>query len=242
MIKINLCPVDELENPYWYAPDLASILIVAIAAYLGVQYYFGTIEDQIAAVQSETIDKRQAEQRLKPALERFKNLKSNIADLNGRIQALQSITVSKVSRYKPVIVAEHLQNLKPEGVWYQSLKIGTKADATLFELEGQAFDNILVAELMTSMRSTANQELDEADLRTQIYFGDLTLTETGLKSGSGGAFPELSGYPTFFVKGKFKERSVPVVPAAGSEEKNPADAKAMRPVSQKNDSTPESRM
>ena len=141
-------------------------------------------------------------QKLNPDLERFKGLDKDIQTLNIKLDALKNITVSKISKYKPVIVLEHLQNLKPDGVWFSHVAIGTSlpplerdkegangnaipesldakgsapVDNDSFEVVGQAFDNLLTAELMTAIRSTGSQELDEGDLRTQVFFADLAL-------------------------------------------------------------------
>ncbi len=231
MIKINLCPIDELESQYWYVPDLALAAVVAIVGFLAVQYYLGTIQSDIEAADAKVASFNESSEQLAPDLTRFKNLKTDIDELNGKLEALKAITVSKISKYRPVIVIEHFQNLKPDGVWFDTMKIGTdKSDD--FELKGQAFDNILTAELITALRSTESQESDEADLRTQVYFNNLSLVGSSIQPSGPEGFKELGPYPVFTIKGKVMERGVksfekpkqePVISSA--EEDQPHSAK-----------------
>jgi Tfp pilus assembly protein PilN len=208
MIKINLCPIDELESQYWYVPDLAVAAVVAIVSFLGVQYYLGTIQEQIDTTQASIASLKESTERLAPDLVRFKDLQKNVAELNQKLDALKVITVSKISKYKPVIVVEHFQNLKPDGVWFESLRIGADTDPVGFEVKGRAFDNVLTAEFITALRSTESQEPDESDLRTQVYFNGLMLENTQVSDGAPENFPELIGYPEFTIKGRFQERGV----------------------------------
>lgn len=206
MIKIQLCPREELESQYWWAFDVGVGVAALLVAYMGVQYYLGTIQEQIDSVDEKTASLVESTKRLQPDLERFKMLDKDIKALNVKLDALKKITVSKISRYKPVIVVEHFQNLKPEGVWFKSFKVGVAGNKDEFELRGQAFDNLLVAEMMTAMRATETQEKDDGDLRTQVRFADLMIEETQIgREGGGGAFAELAAYPEFRIKGRFAD-------------------------------------
>lgn len=213
MIKINLCPIDELESQYWYVPDIAVAAVVAVVSFLGVQYYLGTIQERIDTAQANIASLTENTDKLKPDLERFVRLKADGKDLNTKLDALKAITVSKISKYKPVIVIEHFQNLRPEGVWFEELKIGVE-DPETFEVKGQAFDNILTAEFLTAIRSTENGEADDSDLRTQVYFKDLELVSTSVLQESE-PFPELQPYPVFKLKGKYAERTAGKDPVPG---------------------------
>jgi len=114
-----------------------------------------------------------------------------------------------------VIVTEHLQNLKPEGVWYTEIVVGTEG-ADTFSIKGQAFDNLLIAELMSSIRATELQDVDDADLRTQVYFTGIELENTAVPKTAPKTFRELQPYPEFQIKGRFVERGpgavAPVMP------------------------------
>ena len=204
MIRVNLCPVDELESPYWWVGEAIVGVVILISSYVGVQVYLGTIQDQIDVAVKETEILENSYRKLEPDIKKFENLDNDIKELNNKLVALQAITVSKVSRYRPVIAIEHLQNLKPDGVWFQSFTLG--ADNTL-ELKGQAFDNILVAELMVALKYVANQEAFASDLRTQVYFDDVSLVES-IVQGADPDFPELRDYPRFTLKMRVIERPV----------------------------------
>jgi len=212
MIKVNLCPVEELEGPYWYVPDLAIALTVAVAGYFAVQYYLGTIQDQIDKLDQSITSLETSTKQLEPDLKRFETLDQDIRKLNAKLTALQSITVSKIERIKPLIVLEHLQNIKPIGVWYQSLEIGLSAPAE-FKVLGQSFDNILTAEFMMALRSTETQDVEPSDLRTQIYFTGLSLKSAELKKGDVIGFPDLKDMPSFEIRGMFADRVVGAAPS-----------------------------
>ena len=239
MIKINLCPLDEIDSPYWYVPDVIAATIVAVAVFFATQYYLGNIQDQIDGLVAEAASLDENTAKLTPDLEKFKNLGKDIAELNAKLSALKSITVSKISKYKPVIILEHLQNLKPDGVWFETVRIGFNVSAAKavtaggaglpqpaesaqaqevnedgFEVKGQAFDHILTAEFMTAIRSTENQEIDSGDLRTQVYFNELALIDANINKSAGGrGFPEMANYPVFNLRGHFSERSAQAHPA-----------------------------
>lgn len=206
MIKINLCPIDELESQYWYVPDIAVAVVVAVVSFLGIQYYLGTIQEQIDTANSSIQSLNENTEKLAPDLLKFKGLKADIVVLNQKLDALKAITVSKISKYKPVIVVEHFQNLKPDGIWFESLKIGGAETPDKFEVKGQAFDNVLTAEFITALRSTGSAEPDESDLRTQVFFTGLNLVGSQMPEGPPEGFPELADYPTFTITGEYKER------------------------------------
>jgi hypothetical protein len=209
MLKINLVPIDELENPYWYVPDLAVFLIIALVSYFGVDTYLSSIQQEIDETQEKIASLNASTAQLAPDLERFKTLDNDVKTLQTKLQALQKITVSKLERFTPLIVLEHIQNLKPQGVWYTSFTTTNKVN---FNLKGMAFNNIMTAELMTSLRATAATEIDSTDLRTQVYFDDLDLVSAILTTSQ----TDADGQPTigpppssFEIKGTIKERSVP---------------------------------
>ena len=263
MIKINLTPIDELENRYWYLPDLA-MAAGAIAFGVIVAYYFiGQSQDQVEGLNAKIASLEQSERSLVPELARFKNLSKSLEELTGKVSALKTLTSSKISKYKPVIVVEHLQNLKPDGLWFKKLEIGGTgsgagpvagvqgmvpgmgaaaataaaiSDST-FQITGQALDNILTAEFMTALRSTGGQEFDESDLRTGVYFAEISLADAQVQGkGGDGAFAEMAAYPEFKLGGRFAERTTPAQPATdggngkGTKANPPPEPKEGQPV------------
>jgi hypothetical protein len=173
LIRINLAPIDELESPHWYLPEVIMIVVVVAASYYGIQSYLDGIRSDIEQVNSLTQSKETALQEITRDTAKYDQLDQDITKLNEKIEALKKITVSKIARFKPVILLEHLQNLKPEGVWFNY--VSDMTDNSKMTIVGKSFDNILVAEFMTAMSATKTQEMDESDLRTQIYFDDVRL-------------------------------------------------------------------
>ena len=205
MLKINLCPIDELESRYWYLPDLALVAILALVSHMGVQRYLSGIEAEISAVEQATSSLKESYTRLAPDLGRFATLDQDVATLNTKLQALRSITVSKIAKYKPVIALEHIHNLLPAGLWLWSIKIDEQDKV---DLEGQSLDNLLVAEFITNLRSTATASESLSDLRTRVHFSDLKLIRSVRPEAPNANFPEFSKLPQYTITGKITERDI----------------------------------
>ncbi len=244
MIRINLCPIDELESEYWYVPDLAAVAAVMMLSFFSAHYYLSSIQDKIDLAYEQTESLKSNSKKLQPELERFKTLDRDIQELNGKLTALKSITVSKVAKYKPVVVLEHLQSLKPDGVWFSDIKIGMPearnpqelvdpAAAKMawddFVITGQAFDNLLTAEFITAVRATASQDVEASDLRTQVFFENLNLAQAAIPARPPEAFPELRDMPEFTLSGKIKERLPTDVPKPKEEEQSVSSMKHKKP-------------
>jgi len=168
MIKINLAPIEELENKFWFLPDLVFVVVIGVSSYLGVQFFLGEMEAEIIKYTEERRDFKESLRRLKPDLERVAALQADLAQLDKKMKSLEEITVSKIARFKPIILLEHLQNVKPEGLWFNFLK--DESNDSIIRLVGAAFDNLLVAEFMSALTETRIQEVDATDLRTQVFF------------------------------------------------------------------------
>ena len=106
MIKINLVPEEELDNPYWWISDVLVILAVACVAYAGVHFYLNVTQEKIDKLMLERDALRASVAQLQPDVKRHAELKSKVDDLNNKLQGLQAITQSKIRRYRPVIVLD----------------------------------------------------------------------------------------------------------------------------------------
>lgn len=205
MIRINLAAGsgEKQATSYWYIMDLLVLLAVYAIGHYGMQYYMSVAKESINIVNSETESVKASIAKLQKYLTRFKTLEADINQLNNKINAIKSITVSVFERYKPLIVLEHLQVLQPDGLWYDSLVM---SDANV-KIKGAAFDNIMVAEFLTALDSTKTQEVDHIDLRTQVYFDSANLLGTTLgKANFGGKDLNVSS-TTFSLDVSFKTRS-----------------------------------
>lgn len=121
MIKINLTPVEELENPYWWIPDLAVLLLTLAISLGGVYIYVSTIEAEIAAQEADKNRMMAETQALTADVERYNSLNQKIEQLESKKFSLKRITESKLVRFLPIILLENIQNLKPAGVWLTAL-------------------------------------------------------------------------------------------------------------------------
>lgn len=133
MIKINLTPIEELENPYWWIYDLAWLVAVLVLGFFGAQFYLSEIEDKILEVRNQIINVESEIATIKPDANQYDTLRNQVQDLEQKKFALQKITESKLVRYLPIILLENLQVLKPDGLWFQTLKL---VDSQVFD-DGQ---------------------------------------------------------------------------------------------------------
>ena len=219
MLRINLASSgesisDETSNSRWFVLDLLVLAIVAAAGYYGIQYHIGIAKDKIEIIESETKSISDSIVKLKHAEDRFNSLEVDIRSLANKVKAIQSITTSVFERYKIMIVLEHLQVLQPMGVWYNSLKIFNNNIA----IAASAFNNILVAEFLTSLESTKTQEVDPVDLRTYIYFEQSNLVSTVSVTREEGGEDNLSHHVNFSVNITFGSQSYEQVRDENSKE------------------------
>lgn len=216
MIRVNLVPKEELESQLWFAPELMVLILVAFAGNTWVDSEISLVQDQIAEVSASRDAFNEKAKKIKPQVDRFKNLGKDKDALMLKLRALKAITGSRLSKYRELIVIEHLQNLKPESVWLTNLSI----DGTSMSFDAYASDNILVAEFITALKSTQYQDVDPSDLRTQVFFTDAILSGTsemgvnlleGQSSNNGATRPQDAGGGTirFKLVLPIGERSVP---------------------------------
>lgn len=196
MIRINLAPIEELDNQFWWLPDAAIFALVLAVTLTGVKFYLGTTEDEIARLQQDQATLEENLRVMEPELQRYQVLNTKIKDLENLGNSLGRITESKLARYLPIILLEHIQNLRPEGVWLTGIQFknrlsvdggttpATSGGPVEIEISGQAYDNVILAEFMTLLKATRNQEYDAADLRTQAFFDAVGLYFSDVKTGA----------------------------------------------------------
>lgn len=181
MIRINLAPPESLKNKVWFVPELLLLIVLTSAVWLTVEVYLSGIEQETARITAETDEIINNIAKLHPDIERFEQVTKQTIGLKGRLDSLESITVSKVGRYLPVILLEYLQLLKPEGMWFDSIQ--QKSDQSQVHIQGGAFDNLLIAEFMASISDTRFQDINPNDVRTFIYFPNITLEQITSEAG-----------------------------------------------------------
>lgn len=194
LIKINLAPIEELENRYWWVPDAIVLAVTTALALSFVDYSISDIENEIAAAETSAQNYRNQYQDVRAQIQSYETAKKREVELTTVYQSLTKITESQLTKFIPVILLEHIQNLKPEGVWLREVRFrqkgltedqnanaqGQQAQNNQFQnqdpprneivLQGRALDNVILAEFVTQLKSTQLQEADPTDLRTQAFF------------------------------------------------------------------------
>lgn len=210
MIKINLTPVEELENQNWWWPDAIGLAFIVLLSVLSGYYYLYTLETQVEEYRQEAVAFEQKYRNLKGDIDKYEELSESIVLLQSKKESLTKITDSKVLRYLPIILIENLQNLKLEGIWFNQVKIislkdnsttvdkkeptasnidtsksikveASRSSKIWIELDGTALNNSLVAEFMTALQDTIDQDVDPDDLRTQVAFDEVSIAHASSK-------------------------------------------------------------
>lgn len=208
MIKIQLAPYSELEDKQWWAPDVALLLVALIFSNFCFQSYVDRLKSDIVDIDGQTAEFEANIKLIEPELKAFQSLQAQIDTLKAKISALSSITVSKISKYKSVLLLEQLQTLKPEGVWFDTMKEETFAKS--IHLTGFAFDPILIGQFMSDMGATKLQQADPTDMRSQLFYENIVLkTISNEKSGSVLDEVQPLGFAKFELLLSYAERSIP---------------------------------
>lgn len=206
MIEINLAPPEELENHHWFVPDLAVILIFGLLSYGSVLLFLeaarGSIEQKRSEVERVSSDYK----RMQPDVQKFMDLSKQVTLLEQKIQSIGLITASKIDRYMPVVLLEHLQNLKPEGVWLTEL-IQNHRDSVL-TLSGGAVDSLYIAEFMSTLDALKHQVPSSSDIRTLIYFERVYLDRVLTGKQILGSSPNASSEPLQKAFDTTKDQSI----------------------------------
>lgn len=240
MISINLAPVEELEDPLWWVPDALVVSLVLLMTYGFVYLYLDQTRERIVELQQSSAQIQSEINAIQPEVNRYNDLSAKINNLESKKRSLQRITESKLVRYLPVVLLEHLQTLKPDGLWFKSIAFvepalrtnsqgatgdetesqdsqNTQPAANLFdnrggeypvtiEVTGNAFDNIIIAEFMTSLSSTQMQTFDKSDIRSQLFFSDVGLSFSEVRRQPG-EIGNVTPILEFQLSLKFKERT-----------------------------------
>lgn len=197
MIEINLVSAKDLDEKHWYLPLLIVFGLILIVSWLIVQIYFNSIKQDISNINAESSQIEEDIVKLKPSVLRYKEVRGQLENIRQKILSIEKITVSKLYRYMPIILLEHLQLLKPEGVWFTSLT--DQSDLGQIKIEGGAFDNLLVAEFMHLLGDTEKTPFDYLDIRSQVGFSEVFLEKVATP---GAKMTERSGSA---VKSKVKK-------------------------------------
>lgn len=207
MIKINLAPTSELENPYWWLPDLLILLVVAGIGWAGVTMYSQSVKIGLEAL---TVEKRKFDKdydELAPKLESFKNLTALIKDIEDKEKSVSKVRGDDFTRYRPVLALEVIQALKPEGAWIN--KIISSGDGSKFTISGVAFNNAILSEFITNLESLNEQKQDPLDLRTFVRVENIVLERSVVGQKDVSFFDDAKNFPMFDISFSIKKAEQP---------------------------------
>lgn len=197
MILLNLTPLEELDNPFWYIPEVVILSLVLLGGCTVSDKLIGSYEMEVAQLSAQTAEAQSNHAKIKPELAKFNSLNDDINKLKKTTESLRVITASKLEKYKPVVLLEHLHNLKPEGMWFDQIE--EKTEEKTIVVRGNSFDPILVSEFISALNATSAQSSVFSDIRTQVVFDktDLKFVRLRVQSDAKLDFPELEGSVVF---------------------------------------------
>lgn len=193
MIRINLIPPEELESHLWWVGDIIIAIIISVIMFFGSQFYLTGTKSQIEKTSKEIVAMEIQLNNLNKYVNEYRSINNEIKSYNAKLSSLKVISLSKVARYSPIIAIEHIQNLKPYGLWFNKLELKTSKDSQSkvsnqsssitpsIIIEGEAIDSMLISEFITALNSTYYNAYDSQDIRTHIYFSNLKLVSINVK-------------------------------------------------------------
>jgi hypothetical protein len=181
MLTINLVPFEELENKHWYLPDLLLALVIGGGAALLFNSYVDQYKSEISTLQSEVVGIGIEITSLMPRVERYLALTKEAEQLHLQLSSLERITSAKVPRFRPVILLEKLQKLKPAGLWFKNLSEQTSGSTVA--LSGESFDKLLVAQFIAALNSSYKNAPKQGSLAEKIDFVKVNLRQLSEEEG-----------------------------------------------------------
>ncbi len=174
MLKIQLCPESELENPHWYTYDVLALFVVCLLAWMASSLWLGNMRNEISRLNDTASNWDRQFTEVQPVVEKFKNLNAEIEIVNRKMAALKNITQTHSDKVKPIVVMEQLQTLRSDGLWFESLSLD---EQNRVHIVGASSDSLLISEFLLGLRETMNPETWTTDLRTQIGFKNIVIKD-----------------------------------------------------------------
>ncbi len=175
--------------------DFLLMLFLALLAYVAPEFIIQQIRDKKELSEKEILKISEELKIVDQDVKAHSMMTQEIQDIESNIGKVAGVGHAKVNRHRPVIVLEHLQNLRPEGVWFWQLDIDDVKSQV--KILGQSYDHLLIAEYMSSLMSTMKQNIDPQDLRTQVFFKRASTIDTKIQETPRNGFSDLVGYPEF---------------------------------------------
>ena len=207
MLRINLVPEETIKNTLWWTLPCIIGTVVALIFIIIVRLYLDSLLLQTSLLTSQKNELDVQIASLKEKNKEFDPIDLELKKLSTKIEALQQITSSKLSTYKPLIILELLQKLKPEEIWFRNVTIEKVTIPTVTAeentpgltdrpprkdpnapppstphdpriiLSGSSTDPEAISKFIDQLERTRDNMVTDSDLRTKIYFKDLKLSK-----------------------------------------------------------------
>lgn len=153
MIQINLLPKEEQppEPRLTMGTPRARIWIPLVVGAAVVLPLFGIYAMQQTRIASLRADIKQTEvemRRLQPQIDRINQLTTEREQLNTRLSVIQGLTKD---RYRAVKMMDRLADQIPDYLWLTRV---AETGPDQLTVEGMAFSNLMIAELMSRMEES----------------------------------------------------------------------------------------
>ena len=172
MIQVNLLPKEEqiadprftlsVPRPRFWIP-----LIIALAVFLPLAGLVAMQRARLASLRNDILQAQQEMSRLQPQIDRINQLSKEREDLNLRLSILQGLCRE---RFLPVETMDQLADQVPDYLWLTKVALD---GSNHIQVEGQAFSNLMIADLMSRM--------EESDLFTGV---ELVVAERAKNTGT----------------------------------------------------------
>ncbi|MCY4380629.1 MAG: hypothetical protein OXC40_03550 [Proteobacteria bacterium] len=172
-ININLVPYEELENKFWFVIEIASIVMVVIMLNAFSSKQTAHIRRDIESINVKISENKQSIDNIKDEVDALESIKEDIAAMESKIDAANRVSVSEFARFEGVILLEAMSSLKPEGMWYKDLEINS--DSKRVTITGHMHQANALADFIVALRSTQGSVNQNRDLRSRIYFEDISI-------------------------------------------------------------------
>ena len=146
MISINLIPEKKSWFPFWILFDLSVVSLVAGLGFVILSKYQTDVDFELENKRASLAEIGSDIGDLDPLTAKYSELKNYETKLATQIDEVRTKALSQFVRYRPVILLEHLQNLRPAGLWFQNIQMmNWKPDADSLPVNSESPADLPVA-------------------------------------------------------------------------------------------------
>lgn len=119
---------------------------------------------------------------------KYYSLSNRIQIINNKILSINTLTSNLIRHYKPILVIELLQLLRPENLWFYYIE--HDHNNSIIKIGGSALENEMIANYITTLKKTKNKNRLDSNLISQIYFSNTSLESISKSSSATNLFKE----------------------------------------------------